>query len=300
MYSRILVPLDGSPLAEQVLPFLYPLVQSLQCPVTLLRAFNVPVLIAEGTQRIRVEALEYLDRVGASLAGLGVTISTVTQEGEPASLIIKEAEQDTSILIAMTTGARAGAILGLTWGRVDMERGRIDFVDPERAETKKRRAVVPVGVPVITALRDARQYAQTPFVIEYMGKPVASITTAFRRAARDSGVRPVPTPHLLKHSVVSWLAEAGRPLDEIADLTATNRATVLRIYRKFSPEYLRGVADYLSNLPGLANAFAKPRPVAASQKARNPKVSQGVPVVGAAGIEPATPTIPTYLTASSE
>ena len=196
------------------------------------------------------------------------------------------------ILIAITTGARAGAILGLAWDRVDMERGRIDFTDPERAETKKRRTVAPVGPEVIAALRDAQLFAKTPFVIEYMGKPVASIKTAFRKAASEAGLA-WATPHVLKHSVISWLAEAGISVDRIADLTATNRATVLRIYRKFSPEYLRDEATFLSSLPGLANVFAKPRPVAVSAGRRNPKVSLGVPVVGAAGIEPATPTMST-------
>ncbi len=156
------------------------------------------------------------------------------------------------LLIAMTTGARKGAILGVTWDRVDMERGRIDFTDPELAITKKRRTVVPVAGEVIAALRDARRFAQTDHVIEYMGKPIRNIRRTFMETAERSGL-PWVTPHILKHSVISWLAEDGFSVDKIADLTATNRQTVLRIYRKFSPEYLQDVADSLAKTMRFGN-----------------------------------------------
>jgi integrase len=196
------------------------------------------------------------------------------------------------ILIAMTTGARKGAILGLTWERVDMERGFIDFNDPERRETKKRRASVPVGPEVIAALRDARQFAQTAFVIEYMGSPLESIRTAFRRAAKDAGL-PWATPHVLKHSVVSWLAEDGYTVDRISDLTATHPNTVRRVYRKFNPNYMRDMAESLSADLGLSNQFAKPPAKATPQKDQSPQVSLGAMMVGTAGFEPATPTMST-------
>lgn len=196
------------------------------------------------------------------------------------------------IIIAMTTGARAGAILGLTWDRVDFKRGRIDFTDPALAETKKRRTVAPIQVPVAAALRDARIFAMSDHVIEYMGKPVASIRTAWRKAATEAGVS-WACPHVLKHSVISWLAEAGVTVDRIADLTATSRETVLRIYRKFSPEYLRPEAELLSNAPGLANELAKLGIDFAIAQERKTPANRGLRMVGAAGIEPATPTMST-------
>ena len=160
------------------------------------------------------------------------------------------------LLIAMTTGARKGAILGLTWERVNFERGRIDFTDPELALTKKRRTVVPILPDLVAALRTAQDMAQTPYVIEYMGRPIKDIRRTFKDAAVSAGL-PWACPHVLKHSVISWLTEDGFSVDQISDLTATNPETVRRIYRHFSPDYLEEVAVSLGKTVSFTNQFAK-------------------------------------------
>jgi integrase len=47
------------------------------------------------------------------------------------------------LLIALNTAARKHAILSLRWERIDMTARRIDFRDPDRPVTKKRRVMVP-------------------------------------------------------------------------------------------------------------------------------------------------------------
>ena len=150
------------------------------------------------------------------------------------------------ILIALTTGARKTSILELTWDRVDFDRGRIDFNEPGRDLTKKRRTVVPVSKEVVAALRDAQAIAGTDRVIEFHGKPIQDLKHGFHTTAKKAGV-PWCTPHHLKHSVVSWLAEDGYSEETIADVTATDTETIKRIYRKVSPEYLEGVAESLAS-----------------------------------------------------
>lgn len=171
------------------------------------------------------------------------------------------------IWIGFTTAQRKGAILGLTWDRVDLDRGILDFQDPTRAITKKRRATTRVSDPsLLTALREARKVALTEFVIEHNGEPVANIKKAFREAALRAGLfrwersalvkRPLPhtpirlnvwaTPHVLKHSAISWLAEAGVTVDQISDFSQTSPATVRRVYRKVNPESLDPLADILA------------------------------------------------------
>ena len=161
------------------------------------------------------------------------------------------------IMIARSTAARKSAILGLTWDRIDFTNGRIDFRDPELAENNKRRAIVPIDKELLEILKQMLAYAQTPYVIEYMGKRVSDIKKSFKKACIKAGLKDV-TPHTLKHSVISWLAADGYPLDQIAEFTATTYKTVDRVYRKYSPEYHTSLVKSLALTEGFANKFVKP------------------------------------------
>lgn len=160
------------------------------------------------------------------------------------------------IWIGLRTGQRKSAILGLTWDRVDLERGKLDFCDPTRQITKKRRAVVDIMDPsLLAALRhayDNRLKGQT-HVIWYHGAPLANIKKGFAEAARLAGL-PHVTPHVMKHAVISWLAEK-HSVDLIADFTATSPATVRRVYRKVNSEAMKPLAETLAGgligTPGL-------------------------------------------------
>jgi integrase len=106
-------------------------------------------------------------------------------------------------------------------------------------------------------LEEARKYAQTDYVIEYMGKPVKDIKKSFQKAAQKAGL-PDVSPHVLKHSVISWLAMDGHTVDQISDMTATTRETVTRVYRHVKPEYLEGLAGSLAPSANIAQIFSKP------------------------------------------
>lgn len=150
------------------------------------------------------------------------------------------------IVIAFHTAARRGAILALTWDRVDLMRRLLDLNEPGRELVRKRRAVVPINDTLWMALAAARPLAETARVIEYAGRPVASVKTGLRRAWRDSELKPASMPRqVLRHSAATHMAMAGVPLDQIADFLADLPATVHRVYRKFSPGYLADAAKAL-------------------------------------------------------
>ncbi len=95
-------------------------------------------------------------------------------------------------------------------------------------------------------LMEAREAATCPYVIEYAGKPVASLKTATRGAAKRAGL-PGITPHILRHTAATWMAMAGVPMEEIGRLLGHRDVrTTWRIYAKYSPDYLRGAIAALS------------------------------------------------------
>lgn len=163
------------------------------------------------------------------------------------------------IALGLATGQRKTAILNLTWDRVDLGRALADFRTPGRALTKKRRGIAPLGDGLVNELRQARDAALSPYVIEWNAGPVGDIKKGFAGAARAAGL-PWATPHVLKHTCISWLAEDGFSVDDAADMTQTDPRTVRRIYRKTNPAHLRPLAQSLD-----PTAFA-PTPLAQTRR----------------------------------
>ncbi|MET0470921.1 MAG: site-specific integrase, partial [Xanthobacteraceae bacterium] len=149
------------------------------------------------------------------------------------------------IVLAQTTGARSAALLQLTWDRVDFERGQIDLRNPFLKVPHKGRAIVPMNRDARAALLEARAGALSLYVIEWGGKPVASVKKGLRVTAARAGLGHV-SPHMMRHSAAVHMAEAGVPMDEIAQYLGHTNARVTReVYARFSPDYLRNAAAAL-------------------------------------------------------
>jgi integrase len=148
-----------------------------------------------------------------------------------------------AILIMLTTAARVGAVLDLTWSKVDFERSQVDF----RAGPgpRKGRAVVPMNRALQEALRTARQAALTDHVIEWAGKPVGSIKKGFNQAVKLAGLTEV-SPHVLRHTAAVHMVEAGVSMDEVSQfLGHSNTSITASVYARYSPQHLRKAANAL-------------------------------------------------------
>jgi len=165
---------------------------------------------------------------------------------EQIALLLKEMKAPhlrLATLLMRYTGARVGAVCSLPWDRVTDS--HIDYNDPTIPRTRKRRAFVPIHPELLPALQEARQGALTPFVIEYGGHKVEGIKKGFRRAARMAGM-PEVTPHVVRHSVATWMAMAGRSYKEIADFLAISEKMVEKVYAKHTPGYLAEAVKSIS------------------------------------------------------
>ena len=146
------------------------------------------------------------------------------------------------VTLGLTTGARAGAILDLTWDRVDFAHGTIDYRPSGRHQTNKRRTVVPMNPLARAALEEAYPARLTDNVIEYGGKPVASVKKAVQRLAARSGI-PF-SPHVLRHTCAVWMAQADVPMQKISQyLGHTSQRVTESTYARYSPSYMRDASD---------------------------------------------------------
>jgi nucleotide-binding universal stress UspA family protein len=151
MYKRVMVPLDGSRLAEGILPFILQIAGPLDLEVVLVRVVQpIPPQALEGTGHVVLddvparlrEAREYLAPVAADLRGRGVRVTTDARHGDPVAELVAAGRDAGADLIAMTTHGRSGV-------------GRLLFGSV--AEAVLRQANVPVlmmrltGQPVSSA-----------------------------------------------------------------------------------------------------------------------------------------------------
>jgi nucleotide-binding universal stress UspA family protein len=118
---NILVPLDGSKQSESLLPNIKNLASELKSKVILLHVILQPYHIYAGAEGVvevrytreelkmkRVDAKNYLERLGRLCIGKGIIFSTQVRVGEAAEEIIKLAEKHNIDLVAMSTHGRSG------------------------------------------------------------------------------------------------------------------------------------------------------------------------------------------------
>ena len=150
------------------------------------------------------------------------------------------------IVLALGTGARKQALLDLTWDRCNFERELIDLRDPRITVPHKGRAIVPMNRTIKAALLNAKPGALSDYVIEWAGDKVTSVKKGLSSAAKRAGIVDHVHPHLLRHSAAVHMAEAGIPMEEIAQYLGHRDINVTRrIYARFSPDYLRQAASAL-------------------------------------------------------
>lgn len=123
MYNKILVPLDGSELAESILPNVEELARQFGSTVILLQVLELPHLVglpkgdvydalpqitpAEVSQYL-TETRRYLDRVANRLQEKGIDSCGLVEYGPVVVTIMRVARQEDVGLIAMASHGRGG------------------------------------------------------------------------------------------------------------------------------------------------------------------------------------------------
>ena len=103
MYSKILVPLDGSPSADQILPYVRSFAGTYNIPVELLWVNDVEIALwppRSGKEYLRQASAKYLSALKR--------IDSIEADGKPAEEIVRRAGAEPRCLIAMATHGMSG------------------------------------------------------------------------------------------------------------------------------------------------------------------------------------------------
>ncbi len=119
MYENILVPLDGSPRAERILPYVEELASKFGSRITLLQIVEpevalvspydiAPYYATDAVQRRTQEANAYLAAVEGSFRSKSIEARSLVENGPTVVTILTVAEREQCDLIAMASHGRTG------------------------------------------------------------------------------------------------------------------------------------------------------------------------------------------------
>lgn len=162
------------------------------------------------------------------------------------------------IKLALQTAGRHTALLQLTWSRVDLEAGTVDLRVPVvrmptrgrrgKPPKKKPRALVRIAGELIEELRAAREKSVSEFVVEFRGRGLKSVKNGFRETAVAAGLDPEDvTPHILRHTAITWLMMSGQPIYSVAKFSGHQSIKMIeQRYGHHHPDYQGDLAQVLA------------------------------------------------------
>ena len=152
--ERLVVPLDGSRLAERVIPFVLRIARAFDLEVLLVRVVSAtPPTILDGTRDVKMydvperltEARRYLAEIAARLREHGVRVKTRARYGMPAAQITAVAREAAADVIAMSTrtgdGSRGPVVDSIATAVLREAEVPVVMVGAARREAQAARAV---------------------------------------------------------------------------------------------------------------------------------------------------------------
>ncbi len=147
------------------------------------------------------------------------------------------------ILIGLYSGTRHEAILGLRWG-VNSSGGWFDLAHgvmyrrgQGQAETNKRRPPVPIPENLLAHVERWRRITVNG-PVEYAGRLIKKERRGWDRARALADLGEDVTPHIMKHTCITWMLQRGIPIWEVSGFTGTSEKVIRETYGHHSPHHL--------------------------------------------------------------
>jgi integrase len=148
------------------------------------------------------------------------------------------------LLLALGTAARPGALIDLTWDRVDFQTGTIAQSVPGIDHGNKRRPRVPMPASVRSYLEPQRSIGP---VVQWNGKRLASHKRLYDGLAERAGVD--VSAYGIRKACATWMRQEGVPeWDVLGMLGHRAGGSQTERYAHWRPEFMRAAAESLGRL----------------------------------------------------
>lgn len=155
-------------------------------------------------------------------------------------------------LVGLYTGTRSGAICGAamapTEGRgwVDIDHGVFYRKAKGKKKTNKRQPSVRIPPRLLVHIRRWKRLGLSrESLIEWHGEPVQRIVKGFAAAVEASELQDV-SPHILRHTAITWQAHEAVPVYEICGFFGITEKMFQDVYGHHHPDFQSNAVNALS------------------------------------------------------
>ena len=158
------------------------------------------------------------------------------------------------ILAAVYTGTRSEALRSLQFmpntegGWVDTSRSVMYRRASGAAETRKRTPPVPVPPRLLAHMRRWERLGAR-WVVEFDGRPVTTLKTAWRTTLRGAGIEHC-SPHDLRRTCATWLMQAGADRWAACGFLGMTMDMLESVYGHHHPDHMRSAVEALGRRGG--------------------------------------------------
>lgn len=156
-----------------------------------------------------------------------------------------------AIDVTFNLGLRPGPseLFSLKWEHINFTEG---YVTVHGTKTEGAYRIVPIKKEFLEVLKRKQSDSTSEYVIEYLGKPVKSISVAFRNAVKRSGLNYKPCLYDLRHMFATFMLANGADLAAVSKLLGHSsiKMTADVYYQYLQGEKIRAVS-LLPTIPSL-------------------------------------------------
>lgn len=147
------------------------------------------------------------------------------------------------VLIALSTGARYGEILNLTWNNVDLKNDLFYFMNTKNGDNR--------GVPITSIVKKEllsyqKQRSSILLFPNHNGTKPIDIRKGFRNALKKANIKDFHF-HDLRHTGASFLAMSGKTLSEIAEVLGHKTLQMVKRYSHLTKGHTKKVLEDMNS-----------------------------------------------------